>query len=247
MSLLGSMGDFMSDGVGSLVSAGLNFLGAKDTNETNMALGREQMAFQERMSSSAYQRAVADMQKAGLNPMLAYSQGGASSPVGSMPQVQNAMGAALSGAAQAASVMQGLQQIKFSEAQTEKTLAEAARTKAETLTADLYSAQGWSNLLQTHEATRKLWTGGERDLAERDLAEMLQKLRKLELQRDTATFSADVARRKSESLTAGSESVLRGLEIPRSKAEAQFYERIGQGQPWLRMLLEIMKGARGGR
>lgn len=43
----------------------------------------QQMNFQRDMSSTAYQRAVDDMQKAGLNPMLAYSQGGASQPTGS--------------------------------------------------------------------------------------------------------------------------------------------------------------------
>lgn len=43
---------------------------------------QKQMDFQERMSNTSYQRAIDDLRKSGLNPALAYQQGGASTTTG---------------------------------------------------------------------------------------------------------------------------------------------------------------------
>lgn len=79
-SSFGPVGTFAGATIGSGVSSAL---GAQIANTEMKQAAKNQMAFQERMSSTAYQRAVVDMRAAGLNPYLAYEQGGASSPGGS--------------------------------------------------------------------------------------------------------------------------------------------------------------------
>ena len=102
MGILGPIGDIIGE-VGGIVkpfepviNAGLTLYGINQqrsgqraANAANLAIAREQMAFQERMSSTAYQRAMEDMREAGLNPILAYKQGGASSPGGASAVMQN--------------------------------------------------------------------------------------------------------------------------------------------------------------
>lgn len=76
--------------IGSVVAGLFGRKGAKDQNSAQMAQAQKQMDFQERMSSTAHQREVQDLRKAGLNPILSATGGaGASTPSGAQATIQN--------------------------------------------------------------------------------------------------------------------------------------------------------------
>lgn len=70
-----------------LISGGLSYLGSRQSARMSQASAREQMAFQASQTGTGYQRAIADMKKAGLNPMLAAKLGPAASGSGAMAQI----------------------------------------------------------------------------------------------------------------------------------------------------------------
>ncbi|AXH76088.1 MAG: DNA pilot protein [Microviridae sp.] len=110
----------------------------RENNQFSAEQARINRDFQERMSNSAYQRAMQDMRLAGLNPILAYQQGGAGTPGGAQGTASSAQGAqfnnamegvghGVTSAAKGAGRMLELQQVQ---AQTANTMSQSQLNKA---------------------------------------------------------------------------------------------------------------------
>ena len=137
---------FLGDALGGL----FGYKGTKDTNIANAEQAQRMMDFQERMSNTAHQRQMADMRKAGLNPILSGKYGGASSPSGAQAVMQNPAESTIRGA----TAKQTLQNMKSNQLLTEASTAKEAAITLQYL-ADL----------PEKETRGKLWNVGN-DLAD---------------------------------------------------------------------------------
>lgn len=134
---------------GGIATIGGALIGAHGQSQTNAANAQEAQRtrdFQERMRSTQYQTAVDDMRKAGLNPALAYQQGGAGNVSGASAQFQNPAAHSAESAASAVQAFQAMRrtaaEIEQITAQTDKTRQEAQLVGTQRLLANLASELG---------------------------------------------------------------------------------------------------------
>jgi len=206
---IGTLGSGVGELVGSYMQSSAQKVAQDSANATNIALADKTNAFnaaeaqknreyQTQMSNSAWQRGVADMRAAGINPMLAASQGGASSPSGSTASGVNARVDAapdLRGAAIAKGIG-GLGASALNVAQVSKDLeskdANIAATKAGALAsvAQANNANASARATSAGMPTIEAMAGNARQRAEAERAEYGYRQSKAEIDKQFAPVDA---------------------------------------------------------
>lgn len=151
-STLGTLANSASSIAPFLSAAGSGYAGyasseaQKSINDKQLAWAREQSQIQQNASATQYQRAMADMEKAGLNPILAYQQGGAAMPgTVQAPQLGNPVSAGVNSASAVQSAVnqtnQTSQNVSQSKATINQIVQDTLKSEAHTELTHMQSVQ----------------------------------------------------------------------------------------------------------
>lgn len=205
-----------------LIGAGLSYLGGRERNAASAQAAQQQMAFQREMSDTSYQRQVADLKRAGINPMLVSKLGGASTPSGAMPTFFNPY-------AEAASSFSALQSSSAAkqQAETQENLS-ASQIKQVDAAADKIRAE-----------IENIPTEGERLKAM--VGMLIEQAKLLEQQKYTSVAQAQM-------LTATMNKIILETDLVRGSVQAmKDLDNIGKNFEAAKPIVDVLKGILGRR